>query len=1038
MSLSPRATRTPRASGFAKKPAVAKTNRLNDAARSRAEARSAPRAVPLDLAPLLSPYKGQGRLAVRIERMPQLARLSTGRNNGDNSWSLTLDQLEDLTYQPPEGMYEAHSLAIRIIGLDGGGSTLAVLDFPVPAGVAETEEDEDQTAEEPDSAQLPPLRAELAKLQASLVARESDLASARQKYAQAEAERLKIETVLAQGQAAWEAGQDERKFLSPSAGLLMRKGEAGPSTLNQAGDEIELRCLREELAGLQAVLGVRETALGEVRLAAQQAREAWRLESEAALSQAEATWKAGEAARLAAAEAQWQERSAAAFAEALAQAEAARDSVHEIQRRHLGDELEALKASLVDHKTALAQASSVLEQTRERGQLDLESTLSKAEKAWHAEEAARLAAAEAQWQEKSAKALAEARSQSEAALSKTERARIDDEAARFAAAEAQWQEEFAKAFAAARTQSETALSKAEKAWKADEAARLAAAEAQWQENSAKALAEARTYSEAALSKTEKARRADEAARLEAAEAQWQENSAKALAEARTQSEAALSKAKETWKADETARLEAAEAQWQEKSAKASAEARTQSEASLSKAKETWKTDEAARLAAAEAQWQQKSAKVLAEAQAQSEATLKKAHIDAETTRDSDNAIERRLREELIQAHSDLKQARERWQQESGSALLKAKETWKADEAMRFAAAEAQWQEKSAKTVAEATERFGEEALKQLRSKAESSRGQDSQIALNRLREELAATQAALAERENALAQTGLGLEQAREHWRQESEEALSKANKIWRADEAARFAEAEAQWHETSARTHAEATKRFEAAEAALKQLLIRTEQTRESGNAIEHRRLREELAMMQASLSDREAQLAEARLALEESFEPPAPESKIVLKPDRMGNLVERRVRERRDRQDEDAERPKSYLFRDLILVGALAAAVIVFYPSFQSSYPGYLPDIGTIFGSASAPVSVPAPEAPRAAEEFRAFVNSGDRLRPAEGSEGRHIGETWHLDPYPNGRRTRQDRNAGRLDIQFIPGRPSRRQCCLARRGAQIGANR
>ena len=44
-------------------------------------------------------FVAQGRLAVRIERMPQLARLSTGRNNGDNSWSLTLDQLEDLTYQ---------------------------------------------------------------------------------------------------------------------------------------------------------------------------------------------------------------------------------------------------------------------------------------------------------------------------------------------------------------------------------------------------------------------------------------------------------------------------------------------------------------------------------------------------------------------------------------------------------------------------------------------------------------------------------------------------------------------------------------------------------------------------------------------------------------------------------------------------------------------------------------------------------------------------------------------------------------------------
>src|SRR5882672_11171873 len=146
MSLSPRATRATRATGFAKKPAVAKTNRLNDAARSSADAEPAPRAIPVNLAPLLSPYKRHGRLSLRVERLPQLARLSAGRNNGDNSWSLSPDQLEDLTYLPPEGMNEAHSLAVRIIGLDGGGSTLAVVDLPVSPSDAEPEtEEEDET-----------------------------------------------------------------------------------------------------------------------------------------------------------------------------------------------------------------------------------------------------------------------------------------------------------------------------------------------------------------------------------------------------------------------------------------------------------------------------------------------------------------------------------------------------------------------------------------------------------------------------------------------------------------------------------------------------------------------------------------------------------------------------------------------------------------------------------------------------------------------------------------------------------------------------
>jgi hypothetical protein len=99
------------------------------------------------------------------------------------------------------------------------------------------------------------------------------------------------------------------------------------------------------------------------------------------------------------------------------------------------------------------------------------------------------------------------------------------------------------------------------------------------------------------------------------------------------------------------------------------------------------------------------------------------------------------------------------------------------------------------------------------------------------------------------------------------------------------------------------------------------------------------------------------------------------------MGSIVERRVRDRRARDDE--ERPKSYLFRDLILVGALAAAVIVFYPSFQSSYPGYLPEIGSIFGNASTPASAPAPAAPRAAaEQFTVVVNHTGNVRAGPSS--------------------------------------------------------
>src|SRR6266550_2096996 len=173
MSLSPRSAMAQRATGFAKTRAATKTNRLSDSKRGVAEAPAAPRAIAVKLGPLLSPYKKQGRLSVRIERLPQLARLSAGRNNGDNSWSLTLDELEDLTYTPPPGMVEAHNLAVRIIGLDGGGSTLAVLDFPVSPDAPETGPGQEGFAAQDDVAgpgdltQLGLLRNELTEVKAA-------------------------------------------------------------------------------------------------------------------------------------------------------------------------------------------------------------------------------------------------------------------------------------------------------------------------------------------------------------------------------------------------------------------------------------------------------------------------------------------------------------------------------------------------------------------------------------------------------------------------------------------------------------------------------------------------------------------------------------------------------------------------------------------------------------------------------------------------------------------------------------------------------
>ena len=59
-------------------------------------------AIPLDLRPVISAYRSRGRFMLRVENLPQLARFSAGQNNGNCSWSLLLDELEDLVYFAPK------------------------------------------------------------------------------------------------------------------------------------------------------------------------------------------------------------------------------------------------------------------------------------------------------------------------------------------------------------------------------------------------------------------------------------------------------------------------------------------------------------------------------------------------------------------------------------------------------------------------------------------------------------------------------------------------------------------------------------------------------------------------------------------------------------------------------------------------------------------------------------------------------------------------------------------------------------------------
>lgn len=351
------------ASEAVQEPAGRKSKRSGHGGQQRAGAPHNRPAIPLDLLPLLAPYRKRGRLSVRVEQMPPLARLSAGRNNGDNSWSLASDELEDLTFQPPENFDAPHTLAIRIIVYAGAeASTAALIDFeispdgsggaPPPAGATRDDNDADDGARE----QLQILRDALAQTTHLLAERDVALTAARE-----ESEAARADLVLAR--QAWQKDLDAR------VAELERDSE-------------------------------RQTA---------QAHEQAARRTEAAIANAEEKWKADEAARLAAAQAQWRKDADAALADARDAVDRGRDA-GETELRHLNDELARLRETLNTRDVELSQMRMAMAKAEAGTAQAARDAILKAEETWKAGETARFAAAEAGWRAQREQALADARS----------------------------------------------------------------------------------------------------------------------------------------------------------------------------------------------------------------------------------------------------------------------------------------------------------------------------------------------------------------------------------------------------------------------------------------------------------------------------------------------------------------------------------------------------------------------------------------------------------------------------------------------------
>lgn len=488
-------------------------------------------ALTLNLSPLVAPHRKQGRLKLRIERMPQTARLSQGTRNNDGSWSLQSDELDDLCFLTADPLEKEVRINVRVIGL-ANGNTLASIEHAITPGAAplSTSSPAETTLH---TRELETLRHELAAAKDALAARDAELAD--RLGAAANEAATQFQHTLSKAEAAWSATENARlqaiqeqwqeKFaealvdaeeeqarkytdaiealnakleefqlaVSERDAALAHAKEAGSAAVAQSHDAA--RDTNAKITALEAALGERDAELAR----AVAAKDAVKREADLALVKAEAAWKDAEAERLAAAEAHWREASAMAMAEAQADA----DTLREQGAQNDPDLLEhftQLQAAVAERDAALERAQAAAEQAR----TEADTRLAEAEKKWKSAEAARAIASDAAWQKKLAAASAARTTPAPAPANDTELRTLRE---KLAAVQAKLDLREATVAKAANLANEERLRwqkeaqdqivKASRERKADDAARLATAQAEWSRQSARDLALATSRAEAA-------------------------------------------------------------------------------------------------------------------------------------------------------------------------------------------------------------------------------------------------------------------------------------------------------------------------------------------------------------------------------------------------------------------------------------------------------------------------------------------------------------------------------------------------------------
>lgn len=258
---------------------------------------SVERRIPVDFRFLLRPHKKAGRLRLRIERLPQGTKLSAGRRNEDNSWSLASDELEDLHFLASSNIARDYEITVRVMTFENDEiSTLSVVPFVVSAA----DDTVSVQASGDPHGQDPVARSQLSEMNSLFTVREVELLELRAALQHAIGRK---DAELAKARSDWELEVDRRV------------AEAVEQSCIHHRQEYEAREARRKSQGAQGELTVgkvaaeRQQAEAESESRSQAERELWESESAARLEAARQEWKVEAGRSLKAARQAWEAES---------------------------------------------------------------------------------------------------------------------------------------------------------------------------------------------------------------------------------------------------------------------------------------------------------------------------------------------------------------------------------------------------------------------------------------------------------------------------------------------------------------------------------------------------------------------------------------------------------------------------------------------------------------------------------------------------------------------------------------------------------